>query len=147
VSARKVVGTHWEAQRGDGTPFREFATRKQAMEYVRGFRRLDATGAGRRIVKVTRYAGRGFSQADVEAAVARGRLEELAKLQALLEQNGRLLQDNLRLMVSRDADVDAAVAKAVAAERERCLHMLDCFDEGQGEARDLRAWIVNGDEP
>jgi hypothetical protein len=121
MNLRALIGTYWEAHRGDGTPFREFATREQALEYVCEFRRLDATGAGRRIVKVTRYAGRGLTQADVEAAVARGRLEELAKLQALLEQNGRLLQDNMRLMVSRDADVDAAVAKAVAAERERCV--------------------------
>jgi hypothetical protein len=69
MNLRALIGTYWEAQRGDGTPFREFATRKQALEYMREFRRLDATGAGRRVVKVTRYAGRGFSQADVEAAV------------------------------------------------------------------------------
>jgi hypothetical protein len=69
MNLRALIGTYWEAQLGDGTPFREFATRKQALEYMREFRRLDATGAGRRVVKVTRYAGRGFSQADVEAAV------------------------------------------------------------------------------
>jgi hypothetical protein len=94
VSARKVVGTHWEAQRGDGTPFREFATRKQALEYMREFRRLDATGAGRRVVKVTRYAGREFSQADVEAAVAKAVAAEREACAALCDKRAATLRNH-----------------------------------------------------
>jgi hypothetical protein len=106
LSARKVVGTYWEAQRGDGTPFREFATREQALEYMREFRRLDATGAGRRIVKVTRYAGRATAL-DLHDAVVQAREEERSIARAV----------QATMVETHDDYCARAVAKAVEAER------------------------------
>jgi hypothetical protein len=114
VSARRVIGTYWEAQRGDGTPFREFATRKQAMEYVRGFRRLDATGAGRRIVKVTRYAGRSTAL-DLHDAVVQAREEERSIARAV----------QTTMVETHDDYCARAVTKAVAAEREACAEVCE----------------------